>query len=41
MIYGELTMPVSERKITMTCIIPEKAARLFDEWISKEHKTTY
>jgi guanine deaminase len=41
MIYRELTMPVPERKITMTCIIPEKGALLFDEWINKEHKTTY
>jgi guanine deaminase len=41
MIYEELKVPVSERKITMTCIIPEKAAGLFHEWISKENKTSY
>ncbi|MEO5681808.1 MAG: nucleoside deaminase [Chitinophagaceae bacterium] len=41
MIYKELAVPVAERKISMTCIIPEKGARLFDEWINKENKKAY
>jgi len=41
MIYEELTVPVAERKIVMTCIIPETAARLFEEWMRKEDKTRY
>jgi tRNA(Arg) A34 adenosine deaminase TadA len=41
MIYEELTVPVSQRKIAMTCIIPGTAALLFEEWINKENKTAY
>jgi len=41
MIYEELIAPVDQRKIAMTCIIPEKAARLFNEWINKGNKTAY
>jgi len=41
MIYEELTVPLGQRKIAMTCIIPEKAANLFNEWINKEDKTAY
>lgn len=41
MIYNELTVPVRDRKIAMTCIIPESAARLFEEWINKTNKTRY
>jgi len=41
MIYEELTVPVPDRKIVMKCIIPEKAALLFEEWIKKENKTAY
>ena len=36
MIYEELTVPVAERKVGMTCIIPgEAAAALFQEWIEQ------
>jgi len=41
MIYEELTVPVGERKISMTCIIPEMAALLFNDWIKKENKISY
>jgi len=41
MIYEELTIPVNERKISMTCIIPETSALLFNDWIKKENKTAY
>ncbi len=41
MIYEELAVPVADRKIVMSCIIPDKAAHLFDEWIKKENKKAY
>ena len=41
MIYEELMIPVNERKISMTCIIPEISALLFNDWIKKENKTAY
>jgi len=41
MIYNELIVPVAQRKIEMSCIIPEVASLLFDEWIHKANKTRY
>ena len=41
MIYNELIVPVAQRKIEMSCIIPEVASLLFDEWIHKTNKTRY
>ncbi len=41
LIYEELVVPVPDRKISMTCIIPHTAAMLFNEWIDKENKTSY
>ena len=41
MIYNELVVPVANRKIGMSCIIPEAASLLFEEWIDKTNKTRY
>jgi hypothetical protein len=41
MIYEELMAPLAERKIAMICIIPEKANKLFQDWMNKENKTSY
>lgn len=41
LIYEELNTPLPERKIAITCIVPEKGIILFDEWIRKENKTHY
>ena len=41
MIYEELQLPPDNRKISMTCIIPEKANSLFADWIKKENRLHY
>src|SRR5450432_965490 len=41
MIYKELMAPLVQRKIAMICIIPEKANKLFQDWMNKENKTSY
>lgn len=41
MIYNELLVPVEQRKIDMSCIIPGEGTLLFEEWTNKENKTSY
>ncbi|MFT3935766.1 MAG: nucleoside deaminase [Chitinophagaceae bacterium] len=41
MIYQELLALPAERKIAMTCIIADRSANLFKEWVNKKDKTAY
>ena len=41
MIYHELTRPLDERKINISCIGREQALKVFEEWMEKGDKTLY
>ena len=41
MIYQELTVPLDERKISLSCVGREHAIKVFEEWLSKGDKTLY
>ncbi len=41
MIYEELTIPLEERKINISCLGREHAIKVFEEWMEKGDKTLY